>query len=85
LKDKNDKVRNKAILALGKVGGDEAMEHLKRVLGDEDAGVRYTAAEALRRASGSKKEAAVLLGISRQSLYRYIAGRDTLIETATSS
>jgi len=28
--------------------------------------------EALRRTRGSKKEAATLLGISRQSLYRYI-------------
>ena len=44
---------------------------------------RALCAEALRRAGGSKKEAALLLGISRQSLYRYMTGQDGLIETAT--
>ncbi len=44
---------------------------------------RTLCAEALRRAGGSKKEAAVLLGIPRQSLYRYITGEQALIETAT--
>ncbi len=33
--------------------------------------------EALRRTRGSRKDAALLLGISRQSLYRYIKGQDS--------
>ncbi|MBI4961733.1 MAG: PAS domain S-box protein [Desulfomonile tiedjei] len=39
--------------------------------------------EALRRSRGSKKEAATLLGISRQSLYRYIKSYDLESECET--
>ena len=48
-----------------------------------DEVTRGLCAEALRRARGSRKDAAVLLGISRQSMYRYIKGQDSLTETAT--
>jgi sigma-54 dependent transcriptional regulator, acetoin dehydrogenase operon transcriptional activator AcoR len=48
-----------------------------------DEVTRGLCVEALRRAGGNRKDAAVLLGISRQSLYRYIKGQDSLTETAT--
>ncbi len=48
-----------------------------------DKVTRGLCAEALHRARGSRKDAAVLLGISRQSLYRYIKGQDSLTETET--
>jgi len=48
-----------------------------------DEVTRGLCAEALRRAGGNRKDAAVLLGISRQSLYRYIKGQTSLTETAT--
>jgi DNA-binding NtrC family response regulator len=44
---------------------------------------RNLCAEALRRSGGNRRDAAALLGISRQSLYRYIKGQDVVPETAT--
>jgi PAS domain S-box-containing protein len=48
-----------------------------------DQVTRSLCVEALRRSAGNRKEAAELLGISRQSLYRYIKGQVTVPETAT--
>jgi DNA-binding NtrC family response regulator len=48
-----------------------------------DEVTRSLCVEALRRAGGSKTDAAVLLGISRQSLYRYMKGQASLTEIAT--
>lgn len=44
---------------------------------------RSLCGEALRRAGGNRKDAALLLGISRQSLYRYMKDEDSATETAT--
>ncbi|MFZ5865804.1 MAG: PAS domain S-box protein [Thermodesulfobacteriota bacterium] len=48
-----------------------------------DQVTRGLCVEALRRSAGNRKEAAELLGISRQSLYRYIKGQAPVPETAT--
>ena len=48
-----------------------------------DQVTRSLCVEALRRSTGNRKEAAELLGISRQSLYRYIKSQTSLSEPGT--
>ncbi len=50
-------------------------QNLKEVIDDA---TQSLCAEALRRAGGNRQEAAVLIGISRQSLYRYLARQSGL-------
>ncbi len=54
LLDKNPQksIRQKAALALGRIGGDEAIAALKKALRDEEKMVRMYAAQALQMLTG---------------------------------
>ncbi len=64
LDDEDIAVRQAATLAVGKIGGDEAVSELREMLGDESVDVRDAAVLGLG-ASGSEKALPILIGIAK--------------------